>query len=63
MSLFFKTFVVDQLVVTLRKHAHAEIKVVKNENFQWKFFDIFIICAQNIDCGYTIYVLELNKKK
>ena len=41
-------------------------KVVKNENFQWKIFDIFLIFAQNIDCGYTleppsqptIYVLE-----
>ena len=27
---------------------------VKNENFQWKFFDIFLIFAQNIDCGYTL---------
>ena len=29
-------------------------KVVKNENFQWKFFDSFLIFAQNIDCGYTL---------
>ena len=29
-------------------------KVVKNENFQWKFLDIFLIFAQNIDCGYTL---------
>ena len=29
-------------------------KVVKNENFQWKFFDVFLIFAQNIDCGYTL---------
>ena len=29
-------------------------KVVKNENFQQKFFDIFLIFAQNIDCGYTL---------
>ena len=28
--------------------------VVKNENFQWKIFDIFPIFAQNIDCGYTL---------
>ena len=27
---------------------------VKNENFQWKYFDIFLIFAQNIDCGYTL---------
>ena len=39
----------------------------KNDNFQMKIFDIFLIFAQNIDCGYTleppqrvptIYVLE-----
>ena len=29
-------------------------KVVKNENFHWKIFDIFLIFAQNIDCGYTL---------
>ena len=27
--------------------------VVKIENFQLKNFDIFLIFAQNIDCGYT----------
>ena len=26
----------------------------KNENFQIKFFDIFHISAQNIDCGYSL---------
>ena len=29
-------------------------KAVKNENFQWKFLDIFLIFAQNKDCGYTL---------
>ena len=29
-------------------------KVVKNENFQWKNFDIFLIVAQKRDCGYTL---------
>ena len=24
----------------------------KNDNFQMKIFDIFLIFAQNIDCGY-----------
>ena len=28
--------------------------VVKNENFQWKMFDIFLIFAQNKDCGHTL---------
>ena len=29
-------------------------KVVKNENFQKKKIDIFLIFAQNIDCGCTL---------
>ena len=29
-------------------------KIVKNKNFQWKFLDIFLFFAQNIDCGYTL---------
>ena len=29
-------------------------KVVKIENFQLKNVDIFLIFAQNIDCGYTL---------
>ena len=29
-------------------------KVVKNENFQWKIFAIFLNFAQNIDYGYTL---------
>ena len=24
------------------------------ENFHWNIFDIFLIFAQNIDCGYTL---------
>ena len=28
-------------------------QVVKIENFQQKVFNIFLIFAQNIDCGYT----------
>ena len=27
---------------------------LKIENFQLKNFDIFLIFAQNIDCGYTL---------
>ena len=27
-------------------------KVLKNDTFQLKNFDIFLIFAQNIDCGY-----------
>ena len=26
----------------------------ENDNFQMKFFDSFLIFAQNIDCGYTL---------
>ena len=40
----------------LRKHAHAYKKFFdsKNEKFHWKKIDIFLIFAQNIDCGYTL---------
>ena len=30
------------------------ILALKIENFQLKIFDIFLIFAQNIDCGYTL---------
>ena len=30
------------------------LKVLKKENFQQKIFDIFLIFARNIDCGYTL---------
>ena len=34
---------------------HTEkVLVVYDENFQWKNFDIFLIFAQNIDCGYML---------
>ena len=42
---------------TLRKHAHAIYRKYfgcKNEKFHWKKIDIFLIFAQNIDCGYTL---------
>ena len=42
---------------TLRKLVHAinrNFLASKIENFQLKNFDIFLIFAQNIDCGYTL---------
>ena len=42
---------------TLRKHAHmiySNFFRSKIDNFQRKIFDIFLIFAQNIDCGYTL---------
>ena len=44
-------------VYSLRKHAYSNILKIlpsKNENFQIKISDIFHICAQNIDCGYSL---------
>ena len=38
----------------LRKHAHViyrKFLVLKNENFHRKKIDIFLLFAQNIDCG------------
>ena len=42
---------------TLRKHAHAiysNISQLKNVLFQMNFLNIFLIFAQNIDCGNTL---------
>ena len=42
---------------SLRKHAYSNIlKILQpnKEKFQIKFFDIFHIPAQNIDCGYSL---------
>ena len=42
---------------TLRRLAHAINRyflALKIENFQRKNVDIFLIFAQNIDCGYTL---------
>ena len=45
------------------EHAHAtysdfftavKMTILKNDNFQLKFFDYFHIFAQNIDRGYTL---------
>ena len=41
----------------LRKLAHAinrNFLPLKIQHFQLKKFDIFLIFAQNIDCGYTL---------
>ena len=41
----------------LRKHAFSntmKISPPKTENFQIKNFDIFLISAQNIDCGHSL---------
>ena len=46
-----------QNLVALRKLAHAihrDFFNFKIEKFQLKIFDIFLIFAQNIDCGYTL---------
>ena len=54
----------------LRKHAYSNILKIlppKHENFQIKNTDIFLISAQNIDCGYSLeypqsMFLSRNKK-
>ena len=37
----------------------AILTAVKNDNFQLKTFDIFLIFAQNIDCGCTCLTTEV----
>ena len=49
--------VIMTMVCSLRKRAHAIYRnflALKIENFQLKNFDIFLIFAQIIDCGYTL---------
>ena len=48
---------VHLLFDSLRKHAYSNIFKIsppKTENFQIKKSDIFLISAQNIDCGYSL---------
>ena len=48
---------VEYLNSTLQKLAHAinrDFLALKIENFQLKKNDIFLIFAQNRDCGYTL---------
>ena len=45
------------LCIPLRKHAYSNILKnlpPKNENFKIKYYDIFHISVQNIDCGYSL---------
>ena len=49
--------VLVSLSMALQKHAHALYSIFhisKKDNFQMKNCDIFLIMAQNIDCGYTL---------
>ena len=48
---------VTHLLLSLRKHAYSNILRIlpsKNEKFQIKNSDIFLISAQNMDCGYSL---------
>ena len=54
--LFCSSLVSEKCLQSLPKHAHAINRkklVVKMKNFAGKN-DIFLIFAQNIDCGYTL---------
>ena len=54
---YLKRILMITLNRTLRKHAHmiySDFSRSKIDNFQRKIFDIFLIFAQNIDCGYTL---------
>ena len=51
--------------LSLRKLAHAIHSIfssVKNDNFLLKFY-IFLIFAENIDCGYTLEPSRRSKNK
>ena len=47
----------EPCILHVQKHAHmiySNFFRSKIDNFQRKNFDIFLIFAQNIDCGYTL---------
>ena len=49
------------MICTLRKHAYPNILKIlspKKENFRIKNSDIFLISAQNIDCGHLLGLLQ-----
>ena len=35
----------------------------KNRKFHLKDFDIFLIFAQNIDCGYTLFIYNTSARR
>ena len=39
---------------SLRKHAHVIFHGCKKDNLHMKKCDVFLIFAQNIDCGHTL---------
>ena len=57
-----KSFTVDKIIECILALHYANMSVqytaifhgCKNDNFQMKIFGIFLIFAQNIDCGYTL---------
>ena len=58
----FTKSVQSELCFTLRKPSHATYSNFfhgcKNDNVQSKSFAYFHIFAQNIDCGYTLELLQ-----
>ena len=55
LSCWFQLAVLDLIITKTCQSFYTEIfKVEKNENFQWQMSAIFLIFAQNIDCGYTL---------
>ena len=53
----FNPFLIIIVVLSLRKHAYSYILKI-SQSITWKFSDknsdIFLISAQNIDCGYSL---------
>ena len=50
-------FISAGIIKSITKTCPCNIQIsfgCKNGNFHWTNFDIFLILAQNIDCGYTL---------
>ena len=60
--LYSKTGVCRGIPIFLIFAPKHRLWVLVRVQFHWKIFDIFLIFAQNIDCGYTLE-LPRNKNK
>ena len=55
---FTKSFMMNQILYFDLQNMSVQYTAIfhccKNDNFQMKIFDIFLIFDRNIDCGYTL---------
>ena len=53
-KIIFYPYIVIAFIRNLAHAIYRDFLDVKNENYKQKNIDVFIIFAQNMDCGYTL---------